>query len=357
MVHDWLSSCFVIHVRVLALHFHRFVWRFILRLVLTVVACSAAVSAHAAPPRWNVPDVPPPFFTQSVDTEAAEEAETEDEFELRGSIEIAGLAPFEFSDEPLRPSLQDEEEELEEEDGPPVLRRLQEDNEPGQIRKASAKSSKKHKQIEAGFQRSVGYRAHGVFRRAESSLGRSSQLVAIKSKNGSLGGYGSRTRNASTESKQARLGVQADYFIGAGFLGHIALAGIAGGERSGAIGKLPGEETATATDTLKKRLRPFSGFDLRFYPGADWRLSAGHRYWGGEHFAAAGIQTMFLRSANVMGIASLEARMNESRAGVAWASVRLYVGAPQKTLIALQRDAHVGGWIQEDFYIPKASGH
>lgn len=351
MVHDWLSSCFVIHVRVLALHFHRFVRRFILRLALTVVACSAAVNAHAAPPRWNVPDVPPPFFTQSAETEA----EAEEDFELRGSIKIAGLAPFEFSDEPLRPSLEDGE--LEDEEGPPVLRCLQEDNEPGQTRKASAKSSKKHKQTEAGFQRSVGYRAHGVFRRAESSLGRSSQLVAIKGKNGSLGGYGSRTRYASTESKQARLGVQADYFIGAGFLGHIALAGIAGGERTGNISKLPGEEAATTADTLKKRLRPFSGFDLRYYPGADWRLSAGHRYWGGEHFAAAGLQTMFLRNANVMGIAAIEGRVNEARAGVVWASVRFYVGAPQNTLIALQRDAHVGGWIHEDFYLPNAAAH
>lgn len=286
-----------------------------------------------------MPDVPPPFFAQSAEPEAETQ---EHEFELRGSIEIAGLAPFELSNEPLRPALDEEELAEEASEGP---------TDSTYTRKAPAKSSQKPRQSDAGFLRSNGFRAHGVFRRAESSLGRSGQFVMRKGKNGALAAYGSRIRNASTDNKQARLGVQADYYIGAGFLGDFALAGIVGGERSGHVGQIAGEDTMAP----KKNLRPFSGFDLRYYPDADWRITAGHRYWGGDHFAAAGVQTMFLRSANVMGIASVEARMNESRAGVAWASVRLYVGAQPKTLIALQRDAHVGGWLQEDFYLPNAA--
>lgn len=318
--------------------------------MLTVVACSAAVNAHAAPPRWNVPDVPPPFFTHSAEPEAEEK-----DFELRGSIEIAGLAPFEFSDTPLRTSLEGDERAEEDENAPPVLRRLQEgDLEKGDLPRMLPLKPSQTRESEAGFKRSVGYRAHGVFRRAENSLGRSSQLVLRKSKHGAFGAYGSRMRNASTDEKQARLGAQADYYIGAGFLGHIALAGIAGGERSRHANKLAGEEATSTQAKALRNLRPFSGLDLRYYPDADWRLSAGHRYWGGEHFAAAGVQTMFLRNADIMGIAAIEGRVNENRAGVVWASVRLYIGAQPKTLIALQRDSHVGGWLQEDFYIPTA---
>jgi hypothetical protein len=203
-----------------------------------------------------------------------------------------------------------------------------------------------------GFKRSVGYRTHGFFRgQGESTIGRSGHYVWRNPEKGLLGFYGSRMRNVSSDTKQARLGVQGEYFISSQSLGDISVVAIAGGERSGQVGKLASEEGTTAQ---KKSLRPFSGFDLRYYPDADWRLSAGHRYWGGAHFGALGVQTMFLRSREIMGLASVEARLGEGRAGVVWASMRLFMGAEPKTLIALQRETNVAGWLQEDFYIPNS---
>ncbi len=321
-----LSSCLIIHVWVASLLFRKL---FFPMAALAPACVAGAFSAAAAGRQWNGQQAAPPLFAQAASAAV--------DFDPTSSIWQSPLTPFEFTDQPLRPLMSAGD------DFYPPLRRLQDDDLVDLTPNPAAGG---------GFKRSVGYRAHGFFRgQGESTIGRSGHYVWRNPEKGLLGFYGSRMRNVSSDTKQARLGVQGEYFIGSGAVGDFSLVGIVGGERSGHVGKLASEEGTTAQ---KKSLRPFSGFDLRYYPDADWRLSAGHRYWGGAHFAAVGVQTMVLRSRDVMGLAAIEGRIGERGVGVVWASVRLFMGAQPKTLIALQREAHVAGWLQEDFYIPNS---
>ena len=323
-----LSSCLIIHVWVASLHFRKS----FLRLIALAPACvagafSACAAQHAAPP----------IFAQAPPADV--------DFDPTGSIWGAPLTPFELIDQPLRPTLNAADDGFY-----PALRRSQDDD----FYDGVSNSALQLNPSGASFKRSIGYRAHGFFRgQGDATIGRSGHYVWRNPDKGLLGFYGSRMRNVSSDTKQARLGVQGEYFVGSGDWGDMSLVGIVGGERSGQVSKLASEE---ATASPKKSLRLFSGFDLRHYPDADWRVSAGHRYWGGAHFGAVGVQTMFLRSSDMMGIASIEARIGAGGAGVAWASVRLFMGAQPETLIALQRKAEVAGWLQEDFYIPNAPG-
>ncbi len=196
------------------------------------------------------------------------------------------------------------------------------------------------------FQRTLGYRAHGLVRgQAEFGVGKSGHYVWRKSEKGMIAFYGSEMRHAASETKRSRLGLQ-----GEAYFDDVSLVAIAGAERSGLAGRFIAAETSTQA----RKLHPFSGFDVRYYPSENWLMSVGHRYWAGVHLAAVSAQTMFLRTGDLKGVASLEGRLGANGVSVVWASARFFVDKNSRSLISLQRTGQVANWLLEDYYNPGA---
>lgn len=148
---------------------------------------------------------------------------------------------------------------------------------------------------------------------------------------GLLGLYGSYTNwNQAGGLHLGQFGVE-----GAAYMGRWTVEGVVGveGGNSQSINFGP----AIQTWDIKTRL--FDKVDVAYYLNDNWKVSAGHRYLGGNHAAAFGTEYAFnpgWRSGLGMSVFA-EARVGENNYQGIWGGLKFYFGQRDKTLIQRHR--------------------
>lgn len=123
----------------------------------------------------------------------------------------------------------------------------------------------------------------------------------------------------------------------AGYFGRFTLEGIAGVEG----GK---SKNISATRRYEPDTRFFDQVNLAWYPTDDMKVYAGHRYGGGLHAAAAGLEVLLPSRTGTAVSAFGEGRLGEDHYRQVWGGVRVYFGGSDKTLIRRHREDDPTVW-------------
>ena len=148
---------------------------------------------------------------------------------------------------------------------------------------------------------------------------------------GLLGLYGSYTSWDQVGGlRLGQFGVE-----GAAYLGRWTVEGIAGVES----GNNQTVNFGPVIQTWNIKTRFFDKVDVAYYVNDNWRVSAGHRYLGGNNAAAFGTEYAFnpgWRSGLGMSLFA-EARVGENDYRGIWGGLKFYFGQRDKTLIQRHR--------------------
>ena len=152
---------------------------------------------------------------------------------------------------------------------------------------------------------------------------------------GLLGIYGSATRNnAFGGINRYKLGGEAEAYFG-----RFTISGTAGWEQiqSGSrfVGTVPGFQIF---DRGARTSRFYDMVDLSFYATDNWKLSVGHRYTAGSHYAALGTEYLVSLGGGTAMSAFAEARIGERNNRAVFGGLSFYFGQKDKTLIRRHRE-------------------
>lgn len=147
------------------------------------------------------------------------------------------------------------------------------------------------------------------------------QLTTQPQNNMTWGVYGSYARHdVAGDLSVYRIGGQANYQGET-----VTVSVVAGYENVDdavvAVGAVPG---FTVADTYGRQ-GFFSMADLTYYPSANWALLAGHRFIGGRHAGAVGVERLFAGETSNLSVFA-EARVGEDDYAAAWLGLRFRFG-------------------------------
>lgn len=136
-------------------------------------------------------------------------------------------------------------------------------------------------------------------------------------------------------------GINANHFgAEAGwYLDRWSIEGVAGVEWGNSGSAING----TTIETFDIKTRFFDQIDLAFYVNDNFKLFVGHRYLGGENFAAVGGEWGIPTGGGTMAALFAEGRFSGDVTGV-WGGLRFYVGQKDKSLIARHRQDDPPKW-------------
>src|SRR5262249_21174120 len=136
-------------------------------------------------------------------------------------------------------------------------------------------------------------------------------------------------------------GVNANHFgAEAGwYLDRWTLEGVAGVEWGNSGSALVGN----TIETFDIRTRFFDQVDLAYYLNDNFKLFVGHRYLGGENFAALGGEWGIATGGGTMTALFAEGRIGNDASGI-WGGLRMYIGGKDKSLMARHRQDDPKNW-------------
>lgn len=162
----------------------------------------------------------------------------------------------------------------------------------------------------------------------------------------SIGGYAAYANHDTLGGLESyRVGAEAVYRAPG-----VVLAGIAGYEhteqRVAAAGTVPG---FFVIDSYGKGGQFFSIADITVYPDPDLSLTGGHRYIGGRHAAAAGVEKAFSIGGASASLFA-EGRIGERDYKAAWVGLRIRFGKGGKTLEARDREEGYANRLKDELF-------
>jgi hypothetical protein len=160
-----------------------------------------------------------------------------------------------------------------------------------------------------------------------------------------VGVYGALADNNKMDVRRSRFGLEGELYVG-----RFTLSGVAGVERTSVTDVLLANGNLAV---FNDRTRFFNIADISYYALDNLRLSVGHRYIGGLHAAAAGLEYQFAVGQGLGYSAFLEARLGEDHYRAVWGGLRVYFGQKDKTLIRRHREDDPAVFLQEDLHAPR----